>query len=101
MQREVWSVEQLRVKYKWFKREWKPDRRKSSMELHGISSEDTSVPDWYDYLNPIFSEAVDDMTDVACCASDVSVFRENDSDGSNTDGEGITESSVSQKLMIH
>lgn len=65
-----------------------------------VGSKETLVSKWYDTLNPILTEAVDDMTEVACSASDISqvfmkevdVLKENesslwDSNSEESDGE--------------
>ena len=54
------TIDQLRTKYKWCKKEWcRIDHKiKSGTRLGG---KDTTTPSWYDVLNPHFCRAVDDI----------------------------------------
>ena len=67
MKVKEFTVEQLRSKYKWFKREWKYIQNKIKFGS-GLSSKETECTRWYDTLNPVFTEGVDEFTDVACSA---------------------------------
>ena len=70
MKVKEFTVEQLRSKYKWFKREWKQIQNKIKFGS-GLSSKETESTRWYDILNPVFTEGVDEFTDVACSAGDI------------------------------
>ena len=72
MEVKAFTVEQLRSKYKWFKLEWKHMQNKIKFGS-GLSSKETDPGSerWYDILNPVFTEGVDEFTDVACSAADV------------------------------
>ena len=79
------TIEQLRPKYRWFKKQWKQINNK----IHsgsGLGAEDTQALDWYELLDPIFTESVYNMTKLSSKASDIlSAGEERDSSGS--DGE--------------
>ena len=87
MEVKDFSVEQLRSKYKWFKREWKHIQNKIKFGS-GLSSKETDPESestrWYDILNPVFTEGVDDFTDVARSAGDIA-----------------DESSISSAVSVH
>ena len=74
MKVKEFTVEQLRSKYKWFKREWKHIQNKIKFGS-GLSSKETECTGWYDTLNPVFTEGVDEFTDVACSAGDIAEER--------------------------
>ena len=74
MKVKEFTVEQLRSKYKWFKREWKHIQNKIKFGS-GLSSKETECTRWYDTLNPVFTEGVDEFTDVACSAGDIAEER--------------------------
>lgn len=74
MKVKEFTVEQLRSKYKWFKREWKHIQNKIKFGS-GLSSKETECTRWYDTLNPVFTEGVDEFTDLACSAGDIAEER--------------------------
>ena len=74
MKVKEFTVEQLRSKYKWFKREWKHIQNKIKFGS-GLSSKETECTRWYDTLNPVFTEGVDEFTDVACSSGDIAEER--------------------------
>ena len=51
------TIEQLRTKFKWFKKEWKRINYKIQ-HGSGLGADDTKLPDWYDLLDPIFTEII-------------------------------------------
>ena len=55
------TIEKLRAKLKWFKKEWRSIDNKIKCGS-GLGGKDTKVPKWYDIMNPHFCDAVDDMT---------------------------------------
>ena len=59
----LFTVNQLRVKYKWLKQEWKRINTKIKTGS-GLEAKDTEVPTWYDVLNPLFSKSCDNMLSV-------------------------------------
>ena len=64
------NVPQLRAKYKWLKKEW----RKINTKIRtgsSLGAKDTEVPSWYELLDPLFSESVDDMLSISSKASDL------------------------------
>lgn len=78
------EVEQLRRKYKWFKTEW----RKMNTKIRsgsGLAAKDTEVPKWYEFLDPIFTQGVDNMIELSSKAVDVC---ESSSEEELTDGDG-------------
>jgi len=80
------NVAQLRVKYKWFKKEWR--RINAQIKTgRGLEEKDTEAPSWYDLLDPLFSESVDDMLSVSGKASDLHGSDQDSSDDSSIDEE--------------
>ena len=73
---------------KWFKREWKHIQNKIKFGS-GLSSKETECTGWYDTLNPVFTEGVDEFTDVACSAGS----GEKEMDHSSSSDESSDESS--------
>jgi hypothetical protein len=67
------TIDQLRAKYKWFKKEWRRIDTKIKAGT-GLGGKDTTTPCWYDVLNPHFCEAVDDMTSISTKASDLDIY---------------------------
>lgn len=97
----TFSIDQLRTKYKWFKKKW----RRIDNQIRfgsGLGAKDTSTPTWYGILNPNFSEAMDDMTSVLSRASDLdncdsSSFlsqRKSDEDDKSDDAGSISDNSA-------
>ena len=74
MEVKDFSVEQLRPKYNWLKREWKHIQNKIKFGS-GLSWKETDPESestrWWDILNPVFTEGVDEFTNVACSAGDM------------------------------
>ena len=58
------TIEQLGVKLKWFKKEWRSFDNKIKCGS-GLGGKDTKVPKGYDIMNPHFCDAVDDMTSLS------------------------------------
>jgi hypothetical protein len=67
---ETFTIEKLRAKFKWFKKQWRMIDCKIKNGT-GLGGKDTAVPSWYDIMNPHFCEAADDMTSVSSKASDI------------------------------
>ena len=55
------TIEQVRAKLKWFKKEWRSIDKKIKCGSR-LGRKNTKVPKWYDIMNPQFCDAVNDMT---------------------------------------
>ena len=55
------TIEQVRAKLKWFKKEWRSIDNKIICGS-GLGRKNTKVPKCYDIMNPQFCDAVDDIT---------------------------------------
>ena len=55
------TIDQLRQKYKWLKKQWKAIIA-SIRSGSGLGAKDTETLYWYDLLDPIFTESVDSFT---------------------------------------
>ena len=51
------TIDQLRQKYKWLKKQWKAINA-SIRSGSGLGAKDTETPYWYDLLDAIFTESV-------------------------------------------
>ena len=90
----LFTVGQLRAKYKWLKQEWK--RIKTRIKTgSGLGAKDTKVPTWYDVLDPLFSESCDNVLSVSSKASDLRDSGEDSGDDNPTGEECESVSSVS------
>ena len=93
------TIEQLRTKYKWFKREWRQIDHKIKSGT-GLGGKDTSSPNWYDVLNPHFCQAVEDMTSVLTKANDLCNSSDEDqSESDNSDSE-ISNNNLNTSLEL-
>jgi hypothetical protein len=94
---ETFTIEQLRAKFKWLKKQWRIIDTKIKNGT-GLGGKDTAVPSWYDIMNPHFCEAADDMTSVSSKASDVDItFDSTDSENhfnpeSSDESDSLSES---------
>ena len=79
----LFTVDQLRAKYKWLKQEWKRINTKTKTGS-GLGAKDTEVPTWYDVLDPLFSESCDNMLSVSSKARDLRDSDEDSGDQSPT-----------------
>ena len=80
------NVSQLRAKYKWLRKEW----RKINTKIRtgsGLGAKDTKVPSWYELLDPLFSESVDNMLSISSKASDLLASDQDSGDANSTDEE--------------
>ena len=82
----LFTVDQLKAKYKWLKQEWKRINTKIKTGS-GLGAKDTEVPTWYDVLDPLFSESCDNMLSVSSKESDLRVSDEDSGDESPTGEE--------------
>jgi len=57
------TIDQLRQKYKWFKKQWKAINA-SIRSGSGLGTKATETPYWYGLLDPIFTESVDSFTEL-------------------------------------
>ncbi|XP_068739215.1 uncharacterized protein [Montipora capricornis] len=89
----LFTVDQLRVNYKWLKHEWKRINTKIKTGS-GQGAKDTELPTWSDVLDPLFSESCDNMS-VSSKASDKRDSDEDSGDESPTGEECESVSSVS------
>lgn len=80
----TFTTDQLRVKYKWFKKEWRNIDFKIKYGS-GLGRNDTATPVWYDILNPHFCDAVEDMTSVSSKASDLEMHSSSSVDEAKSD----------------
>ena len=90
----LFTVNQLKAKYKWLQLEWKRINTKIKTGS-GLGAKDTKVPTWYDVLDPLFSENWDNMLSVSSKASDLRDSDEDSGDESPTGEECKSVSSVS------
>ena len=90
------TIDQLRSKYKWFKKEWRRIDTKIKNGT-GLGGKDTTTPSWYYVLNPSFCEAVGDMTSISSKASDLDIYHSSSSEDqpkSDDDDESISDNSL-------
>lgn len=91
------TIDKLRAKYKWFKKEWRRIDTKIKAGT-GLGGKDTTTPSWYDVLNPSFCEAVDDMTSISSKASDLDIYHSSSSEdqpkSDGDDNESISDNSL-------
>ena len=88
------TIDQLRQKYKWLKKQWKAINA-SIRNGSGLGAKDTETPYWYDLLDPIFTESVDSFTEISSKAEDL-----NSVDSDNLDSaeeSSVALSSISEK----
>ena len=93
------TIDQLRAKYKWFKKEW---LRIDTKIKTGLGGKDTTTPSWYDVLNPSFCEAVDDMTSISSKASDLDIYHSSSSEDQpkiDDDDESISDNSLDMNSL--
>lgn len=98
---EKFTVDRLRAKYKWFKKEWRRIDNKIKCGT-GLGRDDTKEPKWFKILSPHFCDAVDQMTCVSSKASDLSDEEDaflNESDGSSSVEESWSSSSKKKALL--
>ena len=88
---ETFTIEQLRAKFKWFKKQWRIIDNKIKNGT-GLRGKDTAVPPWYDIMNPHFCEAADDMTSVSSKASDIDTTRASTDSENHSNHESSDES---------
>ena len=90
----LFTVDQLRAKYKWLKKEWKRINRKIKTGS-GLGAKDREVPTWYDVIDPLFSESFDSVLSVSSKASDLRDSDIDSGDESPTGEECESDCSVS------
>ena len=90
----LFTVDQLRAKYRWLKQEWKRINTKIKTES-GLGARDTEVPTWHDVLDPLFSEICDNMLSISSKASNLRDSDEDSGDESPTGEDCESVSSVS------
>ena len=92
---EKFTVDRLRAKYKWFKKEGcKIDKKRKCGT--GLGRDDTKGSKWFKILSPHFCDAVDQITRVSSKASDLSDEEDaclNENDGSSSVEESWSSSS--------
>lgn len=88
---EKFTIEKLRAKFKWFKKQWRIIDYKIKNGT-GLGGKDTAVPSWYDIMNPHFCEAADDMTSISSKASDVDTTLESTDSENHSIPESTDES---------
>ena len=97
---ETFTIEKLRAKFKWFKKQWRAIDYKIK-NGSGLGGKDTAVPSWYDIMNPHFCEAADDMTSVSSKASDIDTTHDStDSENRSINHESNEESDSSSDISI-
>ena len=92
---ETFTVDRLRAKYKWFKKEWCRIVKKRKCGP-GLGRDDSKEPKWFKILSPHFCDAVDQITRVSSKASDLSDEDDaclNENDGSSSVEESWSSSS--------
>ena len=88
---ETFSIEKLRAKFKWFKKQWRIiDNKIKNGSVLG--AKDTAVPSWDDIMNPHFCEAADDMTSVSSKARDIDTTRDSTDSENHSNPESSDES---------
>ena len=90
------TIDQLRQKYKWLKKQWKAIHASNTIRSgSGLGAKDTETSYWYDLLDPIFTESVDSFTEISSKAEDLNSV---DSDNLDSDEESsVALSSISEK----
>ena len=88
---ETFTIEQLRAKFKWFKKQWRIIDNKIKNGT-GLGGKDTAVLPWYDIMNPHFCEAADDMTSVSSKASDIDTTRDSTGSENHSNHESSSKS---------
>lgn len=97
------TIEQVRAKLKWFKKEWRSIDNKIKCGS-GLGGKDTKVPKWYDIMNPHFCDAVDDMTSLSCKADDLNLANESEEEDTgcysdvSSEGPSVVKSSKKPRL---
>ena len=61
---DSFTIDQLRQKYKWLKKQWKAINA-SIRSGGGLGAKDTKAPYWYDLLDAIFTESVDSFIEIS------------------------------------
>ncbi len=98
---ETFTIEKLRAKFKWFKKQWRIIDYKIKNGT-GLGGNDTAVPTWYDIMNPHFCEAADDMTSVSSKASDIDTTFDSSGSENHSNPESsdyLSDTSTSNKKM--
>ncbi len=88
---ETFTIEQLRAKFKWFKKQWQIIDYKIKNGT-GLGGNNTAVLSWYDTMNPHFCEAADDMTSVSSKASDIDTTFDSSGSENHSNPESSDES---------
>ena len=93
------TIDQLRTKYKWFKKEWRRINHKIKSGT-GLGGKDTTTPSWYDVLNPHFCQAVDNMTSVLTKANDLRNSSDEDQSKSDDSDSDISNNSLDNSFEL-